>query len=118
MPKEEQIDTKNPPASADNSKEEKKKDEKPKDDKGNVLSEQDIKLFKRYGKGAYNDALKKVEDEIKVLNQKITEMSGIKESDTGLAAPAQWNLAQDKQMMQREKSLMVGRCTQIINPGT
>ena len=97
---------------------EKKKDEKPKDDKGNVLSEQDIKLFKRYGKGAYNDALKKVEDEIKVLNQKITEMSGIKESDTGLAAPAQWNLAQDKQMMQREKSLMVGRCTQIINPGT
>ena len=83
-----------------------------------MLSEEDIKLFKRYGKGAYHDSLKKVEEEIKVLNQKITEMSGIKESDTGLALPAQWNLAQDKQMMQREKSLMVGRCTQIINPGT
>ena len=59
------------------------------------LSEQDIKLFTRYGKGPYNDALKKVENEIKGLNQQITELCGIKESDTGLALPAQWNLAQD-----------------------
>jgi phage shock protein A len=34
-------------------------------------------LYKRYGKGPYNDALKKVEDEIKTLNQKIKELSGV-----------------------------------------
>jgi len=40
MPKEEQIDTKNPPVQpADNSKDSKKKDDKPKDDKGIMLSE-------------------------------------------------------------------------------
>jgi 26S proteasome regulatory subunit T1 len=32
-------------------------------------------------------------------------MCGIKESDTGLALPAQWNLAMDKQMMKQEHPL-------------
>jgi 26S proteasome regulatory subunit T1 len=45
-------------------------------------------LFTRYGKGPYNDSLRKVEGEIKGLNQKITELIGIKESDTGLALPS------------------------------
>jgi 26S proteasome regulatory subunit T1 len=62
--------------------------------------------------------LKKSEDEVKELNQKITDMCGIKESDTGLALPAQWNLAMDKQMMKQEHPLQVGRCTKILNPGT
>jgi 26S proteasome regulatory subunit T1 len=116
MPKEDQINTKSSGA-PEKSDEAKKKDEAPKDDKGVPLTEQDIRLFKRYGKGPYNDSLKRVEDEIKGLNQKITELIGIKESDTGLALPAQWNLAQDKQML-KESRLMVGRLTQIINPGT
>jgi hypothetical protein len=30
---------------------------------------------------------------------------GIKESDTGLAAPSQWDLVSDKQMMQEEQPL-------------
>jgi 26S proteasome regulatory subunit T1 len=63
------------------------------------LTEQDIKLFTRYGKGPYNDSLRKVEGEIKGLNQKITELIGIKESDTGLALPSQWNFPADKEMM-------------------
>ena len=116
MPKEEQIDTKSAPNKAADDKG--KKDETPKDDKGMPLSEQDIKLFTRYGKGPYNDALKKVENEIKGLNQKITELCGIKESDTGLALPAQWNLAQDAQTMKQKSKLLVGRLTQIINPNT
>lgn len=91
MAKEDQIDTKSAPSV----KPDEKKPEH-KDDKGVPLSEQDIKLFKRYGKGPYNDALKKVEDEVKGLNQKITELIGIKESDTGLALPSQWNLPADK----------------------
>jgi 26S proteasome regulatory subunit T1 len=90
----------------------------PTDDKGAPLSESDIALYKRYGKGPYNDSLKTVEEEIKTLNQKITEMCGIKESDTGLSMRAQWNLEQDKMMMKEEETLMVGRCIQIINPGT
>lgn len=88
------IDTKKPEA-----KKEDGKDKKPKDEMGRPLTEDDIKLLRRYGKGPYTDALKKSEDEVKELNQKITDMCGIKESDTGLALPAQWNLAMDKQMM-------------------
>ena len=48
--------------------------------------------FIRYGKGPYADALKKAETEVKELNQRITNLIGIKESDTGLSMPAQWNL--------------------------
>ena len=45
-------------------------------------------------------------------------MQGIKESDTGLANPSQWDLVSDKQMMQSEQPLQVARCTKIINPNT
>lgn len=34
-------------------------------------------------------------------------LTGIKESDTGLAAPSQWDLVSDKQMMQEEQPLQV-----------
>lgn len=53
-------------------------------------------MFKRYGKGPYTAALKTVEDEIKTLNQKIVNMQGIKESDTGLSLPTQWNIEGDR----------------------
>ncbi|KAF3859636.1 hypothetical protein F7725_022035, partial [Dissostichus mawsoni] len=39
----------------------------------------------------------------------------IKESDTGLAPPALWDLAADKQTLQSEQPLQVARCTKIIN---
>ena len=42
---------------------------------------------------------------------------GIKESDTGLSPPSQWDLISDKQMMQEEQPLQVARCTKIINAG-
>ena len=76
-----------------------KKEEVIKDDKGQPLSDADINLFKRYGKGPYTEPLKKVEAEIKDLNQKITNLQGIKESDTGLSMPSQWNIEADKQMI-------------------
>lgn len=84
--------------------EEKKKDkgDVEKDDKGNPLTEQDIKLFQRYGRGPYTESLKKVEEEIKELNQKIVSLQGIKESDTGLALPTQWNIEGDKQMLKQQ----------------
>jgi 26S proteasome regulatory subunit T1 len=66
-----------------------------KDEAGAELTASDIKLLKRYGKGPYNDSIYTAETEIKNLNQKITTLCGIKESDTGLALPAQWNLPSD-----------------------
>lgn len=38
---------------------------------------------------------------------KVEFFTGIKESDTGLAAPSQWDLVSDKQMMQEEQPLQV-----------
>ncbi len=79
----EQIDT-----SSSKDKPAEKKEEK---EKGG-LTEADIAILRRYGKGPYANAIKKVEDDVKDFNQKITTLCGIKESDTGLALPSQWNL--------------------------
>jgi hypothetical protein len=49
-----------------------------------------------------------VEKDIKDLNKRIFELIGVKESDTGLAPPSQWDLVSDKQMMQEEQPLQVG----------
>jgi len=49
-------------------------------------------LIKRYGKGPYDQKLREAEAEIKKHNELVTAMCGVKESDTGLALPAQWNL--------------------------
>ena len=46
-----------------------------------------------------------MEKDIKELNTKIFELVGVKESDTGLAPPSQWDLVSDKQMMQEEQPL-------------
>lgn len=43
---------------------------------------------------------------------------GVKESDTGLSPPSQWDLVSDKQMMHQEQPLQVARCTKIINANT
>lgn len=37
----------------------------------------------------------------------MNELTGIKESDTGLAAPALWDLAADKQTLTNEQPLQV-----------
>ncbi len=49
--------------------------------------------------------------------KKIIELIGIKESDTGLSPPSQWDIVADTQMIQEEGYLHVARCTKIINPG-
>lgn len=47
----------------------------------------------------------------------MNELVGIKESDTGLAPPALWDLAADKQILSSEQPLQVARCTKIIDSG-
>ncbi|PHT47106.1 26S protease regulatory subunit 7 [Capsicum baccatum] len=71
-----------------------------------------------HGLGPYSTSIKKAEKEIKEMTKKINDLCGIKESDTGLAAPSQWDLVSDKQMMQEEQPLQVARCTKIISPNT
>ncbi|CAM9405261.1 unnamed protein product, partial [Laminaria digitata] len=78
-----------------------------------------------YGLGPYTTSIKNIEKEIteaKVIHpfrtaEKVKELIGIKESDTGLSQPSQWDLVSDKQMMQEEQPLQVARCTKIINAG-
>jgi 26S proteasome regulatory subunit T1 len=78
------------------------------------LDSEDIALLKSYGLGPYSIPIKEIEDEIKKHQQTVKDLIGIKESDTGLSQPSQWDLVGDKQMMQEEAPLQVARCTKII----
>ena len=78
------------------------------------LDSEDIALLKSYGLGPYTVPIKTIEGEIKKHQQSVKDLIGIKESDTGLSQPSQWDLVGDKQMMQEEAPLQVARCTKII----
>jgi hypothetical protein len=68
--------------------------------------------------GPYNKSIQSTTDDISKLMKRIEATIGIKESDTGLAPPSQWDLVQDKQTMQEEQPLQVARCTKIIDANT
>lgn len=72
-------------------------------------------LFSVQGQGQYTKSIKAVEEDIQTIIKRVNELTGIKESDTGLAPPALWDLAADKQTLQNEQPLQVARCTKIIN---
>lgn len=74
-------------------------------------------LLQCQGVGPYTRAIKKLEKEIEEEVKKTNELIGVKESDTGLAAPSLWDLRADEQMMKEEGFLQVARCTKIINAG-
>lgn len=57
------------------------------------LDEGDIELLKTYGQGQYHKSIKTIEDDIQKAIKQVNELTGIKESDTGLAPPALWDLA-------------------------
>jgi len=80
------------------------------------LDAADIALLKTYGLGPYATAIKQAEEEIQKHEKKVRDLIGIKESDTGLSQPSQWDLVGDRQMMNEEPPLQVARCTKII-PG-
>ena len=52
----------------------------------------DIAVMKSYGIGTYTKQIKLVEGEIERHLKKVTELTGIKETDTGLAHPGLWDL--------------------------
>jgi hypothetical protein len=92
-------------------------DDDEEDDKVAALDEGDIALLKAYGQGPYTALIKGKEKDIEGLQKGIHELIGIKESDTGLSLPSEWDLVSDKQMMQEEQPLQVARCTKIMNAG-
>ncbi|KAI0985845.1 hypothetical protein GJ496_001882, partial [Pomphorhynchus laevis] len=83
-----------------------------------ALDDEDIQLLKIYGLGFYDDAIRTAEGEISTIFKRVNELSGIKESDTGLSHPTLWNLAADKLALQNEQPLQVARCTKIIKPSS
>lgn len=78
------------------------------------LDDADIELLKTYGIGPYSNSIKKAELDIKAHQENVKKIIGIKESDTGLSQPSQWDLPADEQMMKEEGPLQVARCTKII----
>ena len=52
--------------------------------------------FLLQGAGMYSRSIKQIEDDIQASLKKVNELSGIKESNTGLAPPALWDLTADK----------------------
>nr|ADD38563.1 26S protease regulatory subunit 7 [Lepeophtheirus salmonis] len=82
------------------------------------LDENDIALLKSYGIAPYSREIKKMEKEVQITLAKVNIATGIKESDTGLAPPALWDLAADKNSLSNDHPLQVARCTKIINPNT
>jgi len=94
------------------------KDEEDGEKKMKALDEKDIALLKTYGMGPYSKKIKSIEKDIRLAQKRVSTLIGIKESDTGLSAPSQWDLVSDKQMMQEEPPLQVARCTKIINAGS
>ena len=60
------------------------------------------------GSGPYTDKVKETEDDITATMKRVNELAGIKESDTGLAVPALWDIQADKQALQTEEPLQVG----------
>lgn len=104
-----------PDFSKEETPKEKKEDKEEKEAEIKVLDEGDIALLKTYGAGQYSKSIKQAEDDIQAILKRVNELTGIKESDTGLAPPALWDLAADKQTLQNEQPLQVARCTKIIN---
>lgn len=84
------------------------------DDKATPLTEGDIQVLKTYGAAPYAAKLKETEKDLKDIEQRIKEKSGIKESDTGLAPSHLWDIMGDRQRLSEEHPLQVARCTKII----
>ncbi|KNA25748.1 hypothetical protein SOVF_004100 [Spinacia oleracea] len=74
------------------------------DKKVTPLDEFDIEFLKTYNSSAYSTSIDNLEKEIREIVQRVADLRGIEESDTGLATPDKWDLKSDRQMW--ERSLM------------
>lgn len=106
-----------------------KKYEKPENDNDNdgyesesdnepvkVLDDEDIAVLQTYSSGPYTAQIKEVETNITNLTKDISKLVGVREIDTGLAPPNEWDLEADFKTIKTVQPLMVGRCSTIIPP--
>jgi len=92
-------------------------DDDDKEKQQSSLDEGDIQVLKSYSRAPYTHEIKKAEKSIADLTQKVNELCGVRESETGLAPSSLWDLVSDKEMMGSEHPLQVARCTKIIHAG-
>lgn len=59
--------------------------------------------------------ISEVDNKIKVLKKQVDDLIGVKESDTGLCHPSQWDLANDEMTIKQEQSLLIARCNKILS---
>lgn len=90
-------------------------DPEAKEEKIRVLDEDDIALLKTYGLGPYANKIKDAEKDLKDVSARVNDICGIKESDTGLAAPSRWDLVSDKQAMQEEQPLQASLTFELVH---
>eukprot|EP01054_Gregarina_sp_Poly1_P001514 Gregarina_sp_Poly_1__1513@NODE_137_length_13137_cov_148_628156_g122_i0_p4_GENE_NODE_137_length_13137_cov_148_628156_g122_i0NODE_137_length_13137_cov_148_628156_g122_i0_p4_ORF_typecomplete_len430_score54_47AAA/PF00004_29/1_2e38AAA_lid_3/PF17862_1/2_6e03AAA_lid_3/PF17862_1/2_4e13RuvB_N/PF05496_12/2_3e09AAA_22/PF13401_6/6_6e07AAA_2/PF07724_14/1_1e06AAA_5/PF07728_14/3_1e03AAA_5/PF07728_14/4_9e06IstB_IS21/PF01695_17/0_00026AAA_16/PF13191_6/0_0024Sigma54_activ_2/PF14532_6/0_0009Mg_chelatase/PF01078_21 len=83
-----------------------------------ALDETDVNILKSYGVGPYQHTCKKLEDDIKELAEEVNKLSGVRETDTGLAPPSNWDIAADKQSLSESQGLQVAICTKILDAET
>lgn len=57
--------------------------------------------------GPYSEKLKQIETDIQTAIKNINTLCGVKESDTGLAPPALWDLVADRNAITQEQPLQV-----------
>ena len=69
------------------------------------------------GLGPYTKSIKTTDDDIKAIAGRVKELTGIKESDTGLSPPSHWDLTKDRQALS-EQPFQVARCTKILDADT
>lgn len=81
------------------------------------LDQDDIALLKLYGAGPYHASVKELDDFVKAKAEALNKLAGVKESETGLAPPNQWDLNGDQKIMMSENALHIGRCIRILNKG-
>jgi len=79
-----------------------------------ALDDDDIQALKLFSRGPYSTQIKQLEDEVGEMAKKINGLVGIRESDTGLAPPNEWDLVADQVMMKSEQPLHIARCTNIL----
>jgi 26S proteasome regulatory subunit T1 len=78
------------------------------------FDQSDLGVVLSYGKSYYTDDIKTLELENNAIFDQINLKLGVKEVETGLAPPSQWNLMADKQKAQMNPTLQVARVVDIL----
>lgn len=66
----------------------------------------------------YHEQCKELDEKINKYSDEVAKLSGVKETDTGLAHPSQWNLNADRQALSENQGLQVAICTKILDAET